>query len=285
MNFSKILCNTSTAKGAFKKLSKLAKALQDAYANLTEPSEEIITGNYFGIIKCNQILSDLKTLNYISKDQKKYLEIKADVKKTLNSIKSNLNTIALELQPKEYITDLDNIIQILNDRNIQLIKKDHFIFPKGNQIIIGTTMDCGEKQIVFTTVYSDSNLEKYLNILQQPIELGNYNFGLLLNNNSEDALDVLLKNEQSLKIDNLIKNSSVFDNYIKASVNDRINIKKAFNLLTDHFKDKLEKSYLYNTDLLFKFKSNLTDKEVNEITSILKLKNNDKYKFVALLKE
>ena len=121
MNFSKILCNTSTAKGAFKKLSKLAKALQDAYANLTEPSEEIITGNYFGIIKCNQILSDLKTLNYISKDQKKYLEIKADVKKTLNSIKSNLNTIALELQPKEYITDL--AVQ-----NIKSRKKERYYY-------------------------------------------------------------------------------------------------------------------------------------------------------------
>ena len=286
MNFSRILHDSSAAKRALSKLNTTAQNLKMAYANLTEPSEEIITGNFFGISRCNKALSDVKTLSFIIKDQKTLSEVEDNLNQVLNMIKSNLNSIAIELEPADYETDLRNIIQILNDRNIPILNQQHFIFPKGEQIIIGTTMDCGEKKVVFTTVYTDTNFEKFLNLLDDQVNLENYNFGIpLLNNNITKTLDSLIDTNSNRRIDSLIKNSTVFDNFIKSSVNDRVDISKTFQILTNYFSDKLEKSYLYESDLLFKFKSNLTDREIKSISNILKLSNNDRYKFMALLKE
>ena len=286
MNFSRILHDSSAAKRALSKLNTTAQNLKMAYANLTEPSEEIITGNFFGISRCNKALSDVKTLSFIIKDQKTLSEVEDNLNQVLNMIKSNLNSIAIELEPADYETDLRNIIQILNDRNIPILNQQHFIFPKGEQIIIGTTMDCGEKKVVFTTVYTDTNFEKFLNLLDDQVNLENYNFGIpLLNNNITKTLDSLIDTNSNRRIDSLIKNSTVFDNFIKSSVNDRVDISKTFQILTNYFSDKLEKSYLYESDLLFKFKSNLTDREIKSISNILKLSNNDRYKFMALLKD
>lgn len=284
MNFSKLIYDSEAAAMALDKLSKNASSLNSIYSNLKDASEESITNNFCGIIKCNQILSDMRTLASITKNSEKCSEIEALISKALNSITSNLNDIALELEPEEYSLDLSNIFQILNDNNLQVFDKNHFIFPKSNSIVIGTTMDCGEKKIVFTTVYTDSNLYKYLNLLTTPVHLENYDYGVQLDNNLEEILNNLI-NKSSKKIDQLIKDSTVFDNYIKSSVADGVNTEKAFKFLTEYFSPILEQSHLQKNTFLFKFQSKLNSKNINNIINILKLKNNDKYKFMALLKE
>lgn len=285
MNFSKILYNPDATAVALKKLGASAVNLYSSYSSYSDKSENSITENYVGIAKCNQLFSDLKTISCVSKDTKRCSEISSLIKKTLNAIKSNLNNIALELEPEDYKKDVALIIKILNDKQFVVQDENHFIFPKENQIIIGTTIQYNNKYLTFSTVYTDSDLNKYLNIQDEPVLLEYFIPDIPVENDLEELASKLTSNNFSTKLDNLIKNSSVFDNFIKSSVNDRVNIKKAFKVLTNYFSNNLEKSYLYGPDLLFKFKSNLSDKNVIEISKILKLNSNDKYKFMALLKE
>ena len=284
MNFSRLLYDPEAANRALDKLYSTAISLKSVYSNLKESSEESITNNFLGIIKCNQILSDTRTLTPIAKNSKKCAEIEKSALDTIGVIKSNLSLIAQDLEPEEFLNDLSSIFQILNENNIQIQDKNHFILPKSGSIIIGTTMDCGDKSIVFTTEYTDSDIKKYLNLFNDPIRLENYNYGILLDNNLDSTLNNLLNNNV-VNLDQIIKNSTIFDNFIKSSVNEKVDVNDAFHTLTNYFSTNLEKSYQHNKDLLFKFKSNLNGKEINKISNILKLRNNDKYKFMALLKE
>lgn len=285
MNFSKIIHNQDATASALKKLGVSAINLFSVYSKYKDKSESSITANYVGIAKCNQLFSDLKTISCVSKDTKRCNEIGSLLKKTLSQIKSNLNTIALELEPEDYKKDVALIIKILNDKQFMIQDKNHFIFPKENQIIIGTTIQYNNKYLTFSTVYTDSDSNKYLNIQDKPVLLEYFVPDILVENDLEDLTNRLTSNNFSTKLDNLIKDSCVFDNFIKSSVNDRVNIKNAYNALRSYFSNNLEKSHLYGPDLLFKFKSNLSDKQIIEISKILKLNNNDRYKFMALLKE
>lgn len=283
MYLNKLINNPELIEVSFKKLEASSKVFSSTYKNKIEISEENIMENYKGLLKYSRLISNLKTLSSLNK-KLRLEKIVASLDEGLFNISENLDYIAKSLEPEDYKENLNYIKNYLNCKNFNIGQIVDFIYPYDDKIIIGTSILINDKFLVFTSVYSSEGQAQYLNYLSDCFP-GNYDLGIEIKDDYDRVLDSYLLNKPLDRIDTLIKNSEIFNNFIKASVIDKVDTKKAFNAITNYFKDYLDKSYLYNTDMFLRFKNNLKDANIKTIAKILKLKNNDTYKLIALQKE
>ena len=283
MYLNKLISNPELIKVSFKKLETSSKVFSSIYKNKIEISEENIMENYKGLLKYSRLVSNLKTLSSLNK-KLKFEKIVASLDEGLFNISENLDYIAKSLEPEDYKENLDYIKNYLKRKNFNIGQIIDFIYPYDDKIIIGTSILINDRFLVFTSIYSCEGQTQYLNYLSDCFP-GSYDLGIEIKDDYDKVLDSYLLNKPLDRIDTLIKNSEIFNNFIKASVVDKVDTKKAFNAIIDYFKDYLDKSYLYNTDMFLRFKNNLKDADIKTIAKILKLKNNDTYKLIALQKE
>mgnify|MGYP004644843079 CR=1 FL=1 len=283
MYLNKLINNPELIKVSFKKLETSSKVFSSIYKNKIEISEENIMENYKGLLKYSRLVSNLKTLSSLNK-KLKFEKIVASLDEGLFNISENLDYIAKSLEPEDYKENLDYIKNYLKRKNFNIGQIIDFIYPYDDKIIIGTSILINDRFLVFTSIYSCEGQTQYLNYLSDCFP-GSYDLGIEIKDDYDKVLDSYLLNKPLDRIDTLIKNSEIFNNFIKASVVDKVDTKKAFNAIVDYFKDYLDKSYLYNTDMFLRFKNNLKDADIKTIAKILKLKNNDTYKLIALQKE
>lgn len=283
MYLNKLINNPELIKVSFKKLETSSKVFSSIYKNKIEISEENIMENYKGLLKYSRLVSNLKTLSSLNK-KLKFEKIVASLDEGLFNISENLDYIAKSLEPEDYKENLDYIKNYLKRKNFNIGQIIDFIYPYDDKIIIGTSILINDRFLVFTSIYSCEGQTQYLNYLSDYFP-GSYDLGIEIKDDYDKVLDSYLLNKPLDRIDTLIKNSEIFNNFIKASVVDKADTKKAFNAIIDYFKDYLDKSYLYNTDMFLRFKNNLKDADIKTIAKILKLKNNDTYKLIALQKE
>jgi len=282
MNFSKIINNPELITGVVSYLRSNSNSVKKMYSNYTEPTEEDITNNYVGINKCLNILENLKSLESLAKCQ--FTEIRNDLDFTLNAIKANLNSIAETLKPESYKKDCNKILKYLGFRNLNPTDSYSIIYPMKDKVALSTVFSVCNRNLVFSTIYSDKDSSNYINYDVKECLPGYFDLGTKIIDNYNSVLDSYIYNKPLDRIEDLIKKSEVFDNFIKSSVRERCNIKQVQKVISSYFNDCLSTSYIHNTEILFKF-TKVDDRKAKEIAKILKLNNNDTYKFFALQKE
>lgn len=276
MNFNKVIFSNNLIQEYKHDLMLNSKSMLDKYKNLNSPTETSVTANYIGLTKCYQILSNIKFLKDISTED--FAKVQSNVSDIISCISGNLNIISENLKTRKYKKD----IELLSSK-LKANKLYNTIYPIGSKIALATVFNYNKKFMVFTTCYGDNLITKYINIVDSDIIPGSYDLGqqvddlnsFILNQNNEDYGKTL---------DKLIKNSEVFDTFIKSSLNSGINAKKAIEIFKKYYGNKLNNILSFNGSLLLKFNKN-AESDISNISKSLKLNNNDTYKFLATLKE
>ena len=267
------------------------------YKNIKGDTEEKITSNFLGIDSCYLKLHNLNILktSYSHMNLNKNGAVYKSFEKVLNKvysrywkclerIKENLSLLADQLKPATYVTDEETLSSFLGET----YKKERFIYPQGDKIVISTVFKNDNKTCIFSTCYSDSDgIVKYINKENtlKTIIPGKFLLGCEIKEVSESSLKTLFEGSQENSFENYIQFSNVENSNIKVYPKTDTNLKCLQESIVSSFKPVLKSSRIINGFIILSFNSELKRKDFHKVCSMLKLKSNDVYKFLAIQKE
>ena len=271
-----------------KNLYLLSKQYLDTYNNSNyKDKEEEITKNYLGLDSCYLNLHSLNVIesffkaNCTVKDKvrKRIQESRTNFEDCLQYIKNKLSKISENSKPDSYIQDEKSLDKFLNSKN-----KISYIYPDEGKIIISTIYTLDDKNIIFSTSYSENRIIKYLTINKDKDPLpGKFSLGKDCSNNPLLYLQSLLNPDT--KLEDYIITSRFNSSYIIVQPRENINIKQLLSNIQEYLAPLIQESKIVNGKILISFNNLIKRKDFFKIVSFLKLKPNDIYKFLAIQEE
>ena len=245
--------------------------------------EEAISKNYLGLDVCylnihslNVVESFFNANNY-NKDKhfNRIQESRANFEECLSIIKGNLAKLAIVSKPDSYLKDEEELDNLLKFNN-----KVSYIYPDEGKILISTIYNLDDKNIIFSTSYSEQGILKYLTINKDNNPLpGKFSLGKDCTSNPALYLQSILNPDTKLE-DYII--TSRFDNpYLIIQPKENISIKQLMDNITDYLTPLIQESKIVNGNILLRFNNLIKRKDFFKIVSFLKVKPNDIYNFLA----
>lgn len=289
MNLNILLDKPKLVTAYYNKIQKSIKILSSKQPVLKE-TESCITYNYLGVIKTTHLLNKVQIYkSFVKNSVLDWDSLKSSLIHLQNTFLNNLSFLAKNLELDCFNETLNLVLSTLNAKGYNIDKSFIFkyIYPKQDKMVIATILQLNTGYLLYTCSFNNNEVEERLDCLEDLSNTLSYfsNNGKIIDSNIEQLIDFYLDRNSYKNLDNLIQKSEVFDTFIKASINDNLNIYTVNTFIIKALKKFIISSSIYNNHIILKLKTSLQNKELNYIANILHLQDNDLYKLIALQKE
>lgn len=271
-NFS----STAELNSCIRKMELSVSRLESEYKAISsiKDLESKITSSYLLLDRCYMGIQEVKLFQSFLKGARMNLlsSVKKSHNQILSKLLSSLEEISEEVKPESYTKDLEKISKLINEVPLRTL-----IFPKEDAIIIYSIFPKDKNYLIFSTLYTENNSEKFLSISNVDKVLpGKY----LMGDKVEDIEEFF--KPRNLLLSNVLKEANVLPkNKVRAKVKEGVNLMKAKSLLCNTLQSYIKEAILLDDNIIVSF-NKLRDNEVKLVANTLKLSSNDKYLMLSM---
>lgn len=271
-NFS----STAELNSCIRKMELSVSRLESEYKAISsiKDLESKITSSYLLLDRCYMGIQEVKLFQSFLKGARMNLlsSVKKSHNQILSKLLSSLEEISEEVKPESYTKDLEKISKLINEVPLRTS-----IFPKEDAIVIYSIFPKDKDYLIFSTLYTENNSEKFLSISNVDKVLpGKY----LMGDKVEDIEEFF--KPRNLPLSNVLKEANVLPkNKVRAKVKEGVNLMKAKSLLCNTLQSYIKEAILLDDNIIVSF-NKLRDNEVKLVANTLKLSSNDKYLMLSM---
>lgn len=271
-NFS----STAELNSCIRKMELSVSRLESEYKAISsiKDLESKITSSYLLLDRCYMGIQEVKLFQSFLKGARMNLlsSVKRSHNQILSKLLSSLEEISEEVKPESYTKDLEKISKLINEVPLRTS-----IFPKEDAIVIYSIFPRDKNYLIFSTLYTENNSEKFLSISNVDKVLpGKY----LMGDKVEDIEEFF--KPRNLPLSNVLKEANVLPkNKVRAKVKEGVNLMKAKSLLCNTLQSYIKEAILLDDNIIVSF-NKLRDNEVKLVANTLKLSSNDKYLMLSM---